>query len=163
VNDPARPGIRTLLDPVHLLAFGLGAGLSPKAPGTVGTALALPLAWLMVDWPMLWRAAVVGAVILGGTWICGTSARRLRVHDHPGIVLDEIAAMLLLALTLPKDLAWFASAFILFRFFDIAKPWPIRDMDHRLHGGIGIMLDDLMAAVYAATCLWVVEYLLRIA
>mgnify|MGYP001363683598 FL=1 len=151
--------MRALLDPVHLLAFGLGTGLSPWAPGTVGTLLAVPFAWLMLDWPMAWRVATVAIAIAGGILICGASARRLGVHDHPAIVLDEIAALQALALTLPKHAAWFASAFILFRFFDIAKPWPIRDMDHRLRGGLGIMLDDLMAALYAAGCLWVVRYL----
>jgi phosphatidylglycerophosphatase A len=77
-------------------------------------------------------------------------------------VLDEIAAMLLVALALPKHAGWLASAFILFRFFDIAKPWPIRDLDHRIRGGIGIMLDDLMAAVYTIACLKVVVELQRI-
>jgi phosphatidylglycerophosphatase A len=162
VSRPARLPLHTLRHPVHLLAFGLGSGLSPWAPGTVGTALAVPLAWLMVDWPMAWRLATVAIVILGGIVVCGASAKRLGVHDHPAIVLDEIAALLALALTLPKHAVWFASAFILFRFFDIAKPWPIREMDHSLRGGVGIMLDDLMAALYAATCLWIVRYLQEI-
>jgi phosphatidylglycerophosphatase A len=159
----ARPGLTLLRDPVHLLAFGFGTGLSPWAPGTFGTLFALPLAWLMIDWPLGLRIAVVAAVIAGGVLICGASARRLGVHDHPGIVLDEIAAMLLIALVLPREPLWFLIAFILFRFFDIAKPWPIRDMDHRLQGGIGIMLDDLMAAVYATVCLWVISYLQLVA
>ena len=159
MSRPARPPLRTLRDPVHFLAFGLGTGLAPRAPGTVGTVLAVPFAWLMLDWPMTWRVVTGAAVILGGIFVCGESAKRLGVHDHPAIVLDEIAALLALALTLPKHAAWFASAFILFRFFDIAKPWPIREMDHRLRGGLGIMLDDLMAALYAAGCLWIVRYL----
>jgi phosphatidylglycerophosphatase A len=159
VSRSTRPPLRTLRDPVHLLAFGFGTGLSPWAPGTVGTALAVPLAWLMLDWPFAWRVATVAAVILGGIAICGASARRLGVHDHPAIVLDEIAAMMALALLLPQHSAWFASAFILFRFFDIAKPWPIREVDHRLGGGLGIMLDDLMAALCAAACLGIVKYL----
>jgi phosphatidylglycerophosphatase A len=142
-----------------LLAFGLGSGLVPWAPGTAGTLLAVPLAWLMVDWPLGWRIAAVAIVILAGIPVCGASARRLGAHDHPAIVLDEIAAFLALALTLPKHAAWFASAFILFRFFDIAKPWPIRELDHSLRGGLGIMLDDLMAALFAATCVGIVRYL----
>jgi phosphatidylglycerophosphatase A len=144
---------------VHLLALGFGTGLSPWAPGTFGTLLALPIAWLMADLPQAWRIAIAIAAVPAGIWVCGVSARRLGVHDHPGIVFDEIAAMLLLALILPKDPISFAIAFILFRFFDIAKPWPIRDMDHRLHGGIGIMLDDLMAAVYSAASFWLIRYL----
>jgi phosphatidylglycerophosphatase A len=141
------------------LAFGLGTGLSPWAPGTVGTALAVPLAWLMFDWPMSWRIAAVALAVIGGIFVCGQSAKRLGLHDHPAIVLDEIAAFLALSLTLPRHAAWFASAFILFRFFDIAKPWPIREMDHSLGGGLGIMLDDLMAALYAAACVGIVRYL----
>lgn len=159
MNAATRPPLRSLLDPVHLAAFGFGAGLCPWAPGTAGTLVALPFAWLMVDWPLPVRAGIVAVVIVAGFGICGASARRLAVHDHPAIVLDEIAAMLLVALVVPKHVAWFASAFVLFRFFDIAKPWPIRDMDHRIRGGAGIMLDDLMAAVYAIVCLWVVERL----
>jgi phosphatidylglycerophosphatase A len=141
------------------LALGLGTGLSPWAPGTVGTALAVPLAWLMFAWPMAWRIAAVAVVVVLGIFACGWSAKRLGVHDHRAIVLDEIAAFLALSLTLPRDAVFFASAFILFRFFDIAKPWPIREMDHSLGGGLGIMLDDLMAALYAAGCLWIVRYL----
>jgi phosphatidylglycerophosphatase A len=160
VSRSARLPVRTLRDPVHFLALGFGTGLSPWAPGTAGTALAVLIAWLMADWPMLWRIATVAVVILAGIFVCGLSAKRLGVHDHPAIVLDEIAATLALALMLPRHAVWFASAFILFRFFDIAKPWPIREMDHRLGGGLGIMLDDLMAALYAAACLGIVGYLL---
>jgi phosphatidylglycerophosphatase A len=148
-----------LRDPVHFLALGFGTGLSPWAPGTVGTALAVPLAWLMLSWPMPWRIATVAVLVVGGIFVCALSAKRLGVHDHPAIVLDEIAAFLALASTLPRHAAWLASALILFRFFDIAKPWPIREIDHSLSGGLGIMLDDLMAALYAAGCLWIVRYL----
>jgi phosphatidylglycerophosphatase A len=108
---------------------------------------------------MSWRIAAAAVVVVGGTFVCGQSAKRLGAHDHPAIVLDEIAAFFALALTLPRHAVWFASAFILFRFFDIAKPWPIREMDHSLGGGLGIMLDDLMAALYAAACLGIVRYL----
>lgn len=159
VTERHRPAARILLQPVQLLAFGFGTGLSPWAPGTAGTVLALPFAWLMMDWPMPWRAAAVAAAFVCGVYVCGASARRLGMHDYPGIVFDEITAMLLVALVLPKHPLWLAGGFVLFRFFDIVKPWPIRDLDHRLKGGIGIMLDDLMAAVYAMACLRVVEYL----
>lgn len=113
----------------------------------------------MFGWPMPWRIATVAVLVVGGIFVCALSAKRLGAHDHPAIVLDEIAAFLALAATLPRDAVWFASAFILFRFFDIAKPWPIREIDHSLGGGLGIMLDDLMAALYAAGCLWIVRYL----
>ena len=151
-----RLGWRALLDPVHLLAFGFGAGLAPRAPGTFGTLVAVVPAWWCFGLPWPVRLGVVAAVVAVGVWICGASARRLGVHDHPGIVLDEVAGLLLTALAVPeKSFFWFSLAFVLFRIFDILKPWPIRDVDHRLGGGTGIMLDDLMAAVYAAVCLTV--------
>ncbi len=142
-----------LADPVHLLALGFGTGLSPKAPGTAGSLLAVPMLWLLSLAPMPWRVLVVAAAIGLGIWLCGASARKLGEHDHPGIVFDEIAAMLALSLALPPGLPALACAFGLFRLFDILKPWPIRDLDHRLHGGLGIMLDDLMAAIYTSVCL----------
>jgi len=159
---PPRLGPQLLRDPVHALALGFGAGLSPWAPGTCGSLLALPFAWVLLDTGWLLRGAVVALAIGAGVWICGESARRLGSHDHPGIVWDEIAAMLLLTLLIPTGAVWLLGAFALFRVFDITKPWPIRDLDHRLRGGLGIMLDDLMAALYAAVCLRVIELLIRV-
>jgi len=147
-----------LKQPIHLIATGFGAGLVPVAPGTAGTLLAVVPAWLMADWPWIWRSGVVVVAIIIGVWVCGASARRLGVHDHPAIVWDEIAGFLLIALVLPPGLGWLAAAFVLFRCFDIVKPWPIRDLDHSLRGGIGIMLDDLMAAGYAVICLLLYQY-----
>lgn len=155
----ARLGFGLLRQPVHLLALGFGTGLSPYAPGTAGSALALLPAWLMLDWPLAPRIAVVCVLIVAGVWICDLSAKKLGAHDHPAIVLDEIAAMLLLALLIPQQPVWLLGAFVFFRLFDIVKPWPIREMDHRIKGGAGIMLDDLMAAVYAAVCLQVISHI----
>ena len=144
---------KVLTDPVNLLAFGLGAGLAPKAPGTVGSLFGLALAWWTVPLALESRLLVAIALIAFGFWLCGEAARRIGVKDHPGIVWDEIAAMyLLLQFAAPEITAW-AAAFGLFRLFDIWKPWPIRDLDHRLAGGPGIMLDDLVAALYAAVLL----------
>ena len=108
-----------------------------------------------------WTATETGSVIaafVAGIWICGESARRLQVHDHPAIVWDEIVGFLAVCLVVPADIFWFAAAFALFRLFDIVKPWPIRDLDHSLGGGIGIMLDDLVAAGYGAACLLLYQY-----
>jgi phosphatidylglycerophosphatase A len=149
---------KLLLDPVHLLALGFGAGLSPWAPGTAGTLVALLPAWGIAALSPAWQWSIAAGLLLAGIALCGASARKLGIHDHPGIVFDEIAAMIVLAIVAPRGLAWLAAAFVIFRLFDILKPWPIRDMDHRLPGGIGIMLDDLMAALYAALCLRVVEF-----
>jgi len=152
-QSPAALRRKVLRDPVCFLAFGLGAGLAPQAPGTVGTLLALPLAWLTLSQTMELRLLVAIALIGAGVWLCGEAARRIGVHDHPGIVWDEVAGMYLVLLVAPATVAGWALAFGLFRLFDIWKPWPIRDLDHRLHGGVGIMLDDLVAALYAALLL----------
>jgi phosphatidylglycerophosphatase A len=144
---------RILTDPVHLLAFGFGTGLAPKAPGTVGSLPGVLLAWLTLPLAFEWRIMIAAGLIAVGIWICGESARRIGVHDHPGIVWDEIAGMYVTLLVAPPQIAWWALAFGLFRLFDIWKPWPIRDLDHRLAGGTGIMLDDLVAALYAAVLL----------
>jgi phosphatidylglycerophosphatase A len=144
---------KVLRDPVNLLAFGLGTGLSPVAPGTVGTVLGVVLAWLLQSQGIELKLAVGLVLVVSGIWICGESARRVGVHDHSGIVWDEIAAMYLILLLVPISLIGWTAAFALFRLFDIWKPWPIRDLDHRLHGGLGIMLDDLVAALYAALIL----------
>jgi len=157
--EPVRLNVRLLRDPVHLLALGFGSGLSPVAPGTCGTLVALPLAYALTLLPIAAAGTAVAVFVLGGIWICGESARRLGTHDHPGIVWDEIAAMCLLAILAPSGAIWLGSGFALFRVLDIAKPWPIRDLDHSLRGGLGIMLDDLVAAVLAAFALRLIEYL----
>jgi phosphatidylglycerophosphatase A len=136
-------------NPVHFLAFGFGTGLSPVAPGTFGSLPGLLLGWATLGSGAYVQLSVAAALIVAGIWICGRSSRDLGVHDHGGIVWDEIAGMYVTLLLAPPTLVGFAVAFALFRLFDIAKPWPIRDLDHRLRGGLGIMLDDLAAALYA--------------
>ena len=150
-----------LRDPVHFLAFGFGAGLAPRAPGTAGSLVGVVAAYGLLELPVVWRVGVVLAVIVFGIWLCGESARRLGRHDDQRIVFDEIAGVLLTALAAPKNgFLELALVFVLFRFFDILKPWPIRDVDHRLGGGLGIMLDDLIAAFYAALCVVTIRALL---
>ncbi len=144
---------KVLRDPVNLLAFGLGSGLSPLAPGTAGSLLGLALAWVTFTLPLGFRLMVAIALIVSGVWICGESARRIAVHDHPGIVWDEIAGIYVALLVVPAPIWAWAFGFGLFRLFDVWKPWPIRDLDHRLKGGLGIMLDDLVAALYTALIL----------
>ncbi len=149
-----------LRDPVHFLAFGFGAGLAPVAPGTFGTVVGLPLAWWVSGAPLWPAVAVITALSLFGIWLCGESARRLGVHDHSGIVWDEICGLAVVALVCPQDPLWLAAAFGLFRLFDIAKPWPIRYVDHSLHGGLGIMLDDILAGAFGAAGLYCLSRLL---
>ncbi len=153
-GQSARQVVRKVLqDPVNFLAFGFGTGLAPFAPGTAGSLAGVALAWLSLPLAPEWRIVIGVFAFVAGIWLCGESARRMGVHDHPGIVWDEIAAMYLVLLTVPPEIVLWALAFGLFRLFDVWKPWPIRDLDHRLRGGAGIMLDDLAAAFYAASIL----------
>ena len=137
-------------DPVHFLAFGFGSGLAPFAPGTAGTLAAVLLELPMRQMPMTARVGILVAVCIAGFWLCGESARRLGAHDHPGIVWDEFAGYFLTMLAAPPGLLWTVAGFALFRVFDILKPWPIRDLDHSIPGGLGIMVDDIVAGVFAA-------------
>jgi phosphatidylglycerophosphatase A len=139
-----------LRDPVLFLAFGFGAGLAPKAPGTAGTLVAIPLyLWLSQYAQPVYLAALAG-VVFAGIWICGRAAAKLGTHDHPGIVWDEFAGFLVTMI--PASGSWISllAGFVLFRLFDIWKPWPIRVADRRIGGGAGIMLDDLLAGIPAA-------------
>lgn len=142
--------VAMLRDPSVLLATGLGIGLVRAAPGTVGSAFGLLLAALSVPAPMAFRVAGGVILVVLGFLVSGAAARRIGVHDHSGIVIDEIAAMYLVLLVVPPSIPLWVLAFGLFRLFDIWKPRPIRDLDHRLSGSPGIMLDDLAAALYAA-------------
>ena len=148
-------------DPVHFLAFGFGTGLSPVAPGTVGSLLGLPLAFFTQDLGLIAQIGIAAAMFLVGIWLCGESSRRLGVPDHGGIVWDEIVAMYLVLIFTPMAPIPWILAFGLFRAFDIVKPWPIRDLDHRMKGGAGIMLDDLVAALYAALLLAFLGWLMN--
>ncbi|HEX2138092.1 MAG TPA: phosphatidylglycerophosphatase A [Woeseiaceae bacterium] len=144
---------KVLRDPVLFVAFGFGSGLAPAAPGTVGSALGVLVACAMAGAAFEWRMFAGAILLAAGFLLCGTAARRIGVRDHSGIVLDEIAAMYLVLLFVPPSVLLWTLGFALFRLFDIWKPWPIRDLDHRLSGSAGIMLDDLAAALYAALIL----------
>ncbi len=135
--------------PVHCLAFGLGSGLSPKAPGTVGTVAAIPFYLLLAQLDPASYAVLVVLAAAVGVWVCGESARRLGVHDHGGIVWDEFVGFWITMFLAPAGWLWVGLGFVLFRLFDIWKPWPVRVVDAQLHGGLGIMLDDILAGVYA--------------
>jgi len=139
--------------PVPLLAFGFGAGLAPKAPGTAGSLVALPIYYFAIALPALGYAALVALLFIAGIVICARAERALGVHDHPGIVWDEIVGLLATLFMAPPGWLWVAIGFGLFRLFDIWKPFPVSWINHRVGGGLGIMLDDLAAAVYAALVL----------
>ena len=140
-------------NPVHMLAFGFGAGCSPKAPGTMGTLLAVGIYLPLERLPLGVYLLVLLGVTLVGFWVCDRASKDLGVHDHPGIVWDEIAGYLLTMVAAPSGWGWIVLGFVLFRLFDIWKPWPIGWLDRHVGGGIGIMLDDLVAGLLAAVCL----------
>ncbi len=161
-TDIPRPAVRTVLSsPVHYIAFGFGAGLAPKAPGTFGTLVGIPF-WFALGGLVPWvYGATVLVLFVLGCWICGRSAERLGVHDYGGIVFDEVVGYLvttvpmLPGLGLPHLPGWggVILAFGLFRFFDILKPWPIRALDRHVGGGTGIMIDDIVAGLFAAVAM----------
>jgi len=140
-------------NPIHFLAFGLGSGAAPWAPGTFGTAAAIiPYLWFaQLSLPLYLLMLVITTLI--GIWLCDRTAKDIGVHDHGGIVWDEFVGFWLTMLMAPPGWQWIAIGFVLFRIFDILKPWPIRWADKKVSGGFGIMLDDLLAGVYAAICL----------
>lgn len=145
---------RELLQPVNFLALGFGSGLVPVAPGTAGTLAAIPVYLLLQPLAPGVYLPLVVALFLAGIPICGFTARRLQVHDHPGIVWDEVVGYLVTMAFAPAGWLWVVAGFVLFRIFDVAKPWPIQWFDRRVSGGLGIMLDDLVAGMFAAAVLW---------
>jgi phosphatidylglycerophosphatase A len=154
-STAGRPDLRFLLShPAHFFALGFGSGLAPVGPGTFGTLLALPLFWLLdprldPDQFLL----LLALSVVGGVWVCGRTGRDLGVEDHKAIVWDETAAFLIVLFFAPKTPWWQAAAFVLFRLFDIYKPEPIRTIEKRLRGGVGVMADDLAAAFFTLMCL----------
>lgn len=135
--------------PVHFPALGFGVGLSPWAPGTLGTLIAIPLYWLAMHYAMPFYAVIVLIASVVGIYICDVTAKNLGTHDHGGIVWDEIAGFGVTLLWLPFEWQWVVAGFVLFRFFDIVKPWPIAWFDRHVQGGLGIMLDDIVAGAFA--------------
>jgi phosphatidylglycerophosphatase A len=132
----------------HAIALGFGAGRAPFAPGTFGTLLAWPAGWALGAAPAGVALALVAVLFVIGVWACGVTGRELGVHDHGSMVWDEFVAFLLVLAVLPRDPAWQAAGFALFRVFDIAKPAPIRWFERRYKSGFGVMFDDLLAAGY---------------
>jgi len=138
-----------LSDPILFLAFGFGSGLAKKAPGTMGTLAAIPVYWLFAQTNLFVYSLLTLIVTVAGIPICDIAAKKLDEHDFGGIVWDEIAGYLITMWLVPFSWQAMVLGFILFRFFDILKPWPIKWIDRQVHGGLGIMLDDVLAGVFA--------------
>lgn len=141
--------------PAHFVALGMGAGLAARAPGTWGTLVAFPIFFAANSAGETLMLALSAATFVLGWWASSVTGKALGVADHGGIVIDEIAAFLLVLTLAPQGAGWWMAAFIAFRFFDIVKPWPIGLADRNLKGGFGVMFDDLLAAGYAIAVLWI--------
>lgn len=135
--------------PAHFIAFGFGAGLAPFAPGTAGTLAAIPLWWVLSEgYAPAALFAIIAVLFAVGVWACAITGRHLGIADHGAMVWDEVVAFLLVLAIAPAGPGWMLAAFLLFRFFDVVKPPPIRDAERRFKGGFGVMIDDLLAAGY---------------
>ena len=146
-----------LRDPATLVATWFGTGLARWAPGTAASALALPAAWLLRSYTGELGLAIAALVLFGiGVWAAATIERRTGVRDSPAIVVDEVAGQWIALLLVPAEPAAYGIGFVLFRLFDVVKPWPIGLIDRHVKGGVGVMLDDVVAGVFAAVVLWTV-------
>ncbi len=159
--DEAKRRLR-LTNPWHLLATGFGSGLSPWAPGTMGSIAAIPFWLLLIQLPwQLYSLAVMFSICIG-VYICHRTAKDMQVHDHGSIVWDEFAGQSITFLPLlylqQMNWLWVIAGFVLFRIFDIWKPFPINWADQKVSGGFGIMLDDLIAGLWAALCIFLIQF-----
>lgn len=151
-----------LTNPIHLLAVGLGSGMSPIMPGTMGSAMAIPL-WLLFNGlqPYLYWILIVVAFIFG-CFLCQKTSDDTHTHDSGHIVWDEFVGMWITLFFIPQiSVLWIAMAFFAFRVFDMAKPWPIRWFDKRVPGGFGIMVDDVIAAIFSSVTVYVITLLIK--
>ncbi|MBA6347326.1 phosphatidylglycerophosphatase A [Colwellia sp. BRX8-9] len=142
-----------ITNPIHFLALGFGSGLLPKAPGTYGTLAAIPLYLLLAPTSVSTYLAIVIIMSIAGIYICGKAAEDAGVPDHGAIVWDEIVGFLITMFLVPLTWQSIVVGFILFRIFDIFKPWPISYVDKNLHGGLGIMVDDILAGLASLACM----------
>lgn len=156
MQDPRRK--INLKNPVHFLAIGFGSGLFPKIPGTMGTLAAVPLYLALVSYFPHLLPWVIGIGFLIGVYLCDKTAKDMGVHDHGSIVWDEFVGFWITMLLVPVT-HWqtVLAGFVLFRFFDIVKPWPISWLDKKVKGGFGIMIDDVLAGIMAMGVLWLIS------
>jgi phosphatidylglycerophosphatase A len=155
------PDFKLLMShPAHFLALGAGSGLAKKAPGTYGTLVGLPLFFLIAPLQIYLQISIIFILFLVGIYCCEKTGQALGVSDHGSIVWDEIVAMMLVLTFTPIQWQWWLVAFALFRLFDIWKPVPIRQCDAKIKGGLGVMMDDILAAMYAILCLKLLLWLI---
>ena len=146
-----------------MLSVGFGSGLSPFAPGTMGTLAAIPPYLLLSRLELLVFIAVLIIGFIVGVYLCDFTSKALGVHDHGGIVWDEFIGFWITMIAVPEvNWQWILAGFLLFRFFDIVKPWPVKLADKRIQGGFGIMIDDVLAGLYALGCMHLLYWLVSI-
>lgn len=136
-------------DPIYFIAFGLGSGAIPFAPGTFGTLMAIPFYLLLSQLPLLYYLVFVVAFFAFSSWICTRVSNEIHEHDHPGMCIDEFAGFFVTMINAPLGWPWVLLGFVLFRLFDIWKPWPISYLDEKVPGGFGMVLDDIVAGLFA--------------
>jgi phosphatidylglycerophosphatase A len=145
--------------PSHFIAFGFGSGAMPFAPGTFGTLMAVPFYLAMQPLSHEVYLLLLGVIILASIWLCHQVTQEIGIHDHQGMCVDEIVGYLVTMYGAPHGTIWVISGFLLFRLFDIWKPWPIGYIDERVKGGAGIILDDVLAGGYSLIVLRILAFL----
>ena len=146
-------------NPLHFIAFGFGSGAVPIAPGTFGTLLAIPFYLAIQSTSNTVYLLITLVVTLASIWICSRTSKEIGVHDHQGMCLDEFVGYIVTMYHAPHGWGWVLIGFLLFRLFDIWKPWPIRFIDERMTGGAGMILDDVLAGVYGCIVLQILVWL----
>lgn len=146
-------------DPLTFIAFGFGAGTMPFAPGTFGTLLAIPFYLLIARLPLMYYFTFVLIFTVISVWLCERVHRQIGEHDHPGVTIDEFAGFFITMINAPLGAIWVILGFLLFRFFDIVKPWPIRLLDEKITNGFGTVIDDVIAGVYAFFILQLIGFI----
>ncbi len=147
-------------NPLYFVAFGLGSGAMPFAPGTFGTLMAIPFYLLVQSLPLLAYVIFVIVFIVVSSWISDRVSRDIHIHDHPGMCIDEFAGFFVTMIHAPHGFPWLVLGFLLFRLFDIWKPWPIHVIDEKVHGGFGMVLDDIVAGLFAMVIIQFVTFVL---
>ena len=146
-------------DPLYFIAFGFGSGAMPFAPGTFGTLMAIPFYLLLRPLPLVAYLIVVAILFAGSAWACDRISREIKTHDHPGMCIDEFIGFFVTMISAPHGFYWIVLGFLLFRLFDIWKPWPIYILDEKVHGGFGMVLDDVVAGIYAMIVIQIIARL----
>jgi phosphatidylglycerophosphatase A len=147
-------------DPFYFIAFGLGSGAMPFAPGTFGTLMAIPFYLVLQSLPVALYLLFTLSFIAFSSWISDRISKDIHVHDHPGMCIDEFAGFFVTMIHAPQSLPWIILGFLLFRLFDIWKPWPIRVLDEKIHGGFGMVLDDVVAGIFSMVVIQMIAIIL---